>query len=297
MTISKEEREAIIDGVHPESVTENQVNKISMGIYDDEVLRGKAIDSLIEISRAAPNKITETAAKSLTDALTHEEPMTRSQAGRAITNFCRTNPAEFEEAVPTIINILTDDSRRYVQRRAAETIDAISQQKPELLTEELSNLTSVIDDDSLHNDEIAKREAVVTALGNVGCATDDHSQLVVAEVAEALDDPWKDVREASIDALSTIGTERPDDVADVLPEIVNLIRDSEEAPGVRIAGVDAIEEIGKERPGLISEIRPELVDVLPDKEAERPDAVERATAVYADGETQVQARIMSFLEN
>ncbi len=127
MTISKEEREAIIDEVHPKSVTENQVNKISMGIYDDEVLREKAIDSLIEISRATPSKITETVAKSLTDALTHEKPMTRRRAALAITNFCRTDPTKFEEAVPTIVNILMYDSRRDVQRRAAETIDAISQ--------------------------------------------------------------------------------------------------------------------------------------------------------------------------
>jgi HEAT repeat protein len=283
--------------VDPESVSEDQINKISMGIYHDEHLREKAISLLIDISLASPNAVTETAARSLNDALTNKEAITRKQAARAVTNFCQTQPSIFEDSVQTIINIISDDNDRGVQRQAAEAIKTISKQEPELLTENVDDMMVVLDDDSLHNDEIAKREAIVTALGNVGYATESKSEIIVDELAEALDDPWKDVREASLSALSTVGTIRPTDVDDVLQEIIEVITDSEEAPGVRIRAVDVIESVGKERPELITKARPEIVDVLPEKEAERPDAVERATAAYGDGETQLQARIIALLEN
>jgi DNA-binding transcriptional regulator LsrR (DeoR family) len=45
-------------------------------------------------------------------------------------------------------------------------------------------MITVLDDDSLHNDEIAKREAIVTALGNVGCETENKSESVVDKLAE-----------------------------------------------------------------------------------------------------------------
>lgn len=297
MPLSDDERESLIDEVDPESVSDDQINKISMGIYNDEYLREKAINRMVDISLASPNAVTETAAKSLTDALTNEEAITRKQAARAVTNFCKAQPSIFEDSVSTIIDILSDDSDRGVQHQAAETIKAISKQEPELLTEYVDEVMIVLDDDSLHNDEIAKREAIVTALGNVGCETENKSEIVVDKLAETLDDPWKDVREASLSALSNVGTIRPTDVDDVLQEIIEVITDSEEAPSVRIRGVDVIESVGKERPELITKTRPEIVDVLPEKEAERPDAVERATAAYGDGETQVQARIMALLEN
>lgn len=296
MTISDDERESLIDEVDPESVSEDQINKISMGIYHDEHLQEKAIDLLVGISLASPSAVTETTAKSLTDALTGEEAITRKQAARAVTNFCQTQPSIFDGSISTIINILSNDSNRGVQRQAAEAIKAISQQEPDLLTENIDEMMIVLDDDSLHDDEIAKREAIVTALGNVGCVTEKKSEIIVDELTEALDDPWKDVREASLSALSTVGTIRPTDVDDVLHEIIEVITDSEEAPDVRIRAVDVIESVGKERPELITKTRPEIVDVLPEKEAKRPDALEQATAAYGDGETQVQARIVALLE-
>lgn len=83
----------------------------------------------------------------------------------------------------------------------------------------------------------------------------------------------------------------------VLQKIIKLIADTEEAPGVRIRAVDVIESVGKERSEVITKAHPEIVDLLPEREAEKPDAVERATAAYGDGETQLQARIIALLEN
>jgi vesicle coat complex subunit len=184
MLLSYDERESLIDGVNPESVSEAQINKISMGIYHDEHLRNKAINRLIEIRLASPNTVTETAAKSLTDALTNEETITRKQAARAVTNFCQVQPGTFENSISTIVNKLSDDNDTGVQRQAGEAIKTISKQEPELLREYVDEMITVLDDDSLHNDEIAKREAIVTALANVGCETENKSESVVDKLAE-----------------------------------------------------------------------------------------------------------------
>lgn len=245
----------------------------------------------------SPNAITETAAKSLTDALTNKNTTIRSQAIRAVTHFCQTQPSAFENTVSTITDILSNDSDRGVQHQAAEAINTISQQEPELLTENVGEMTTVLDADSLHHDEIAKREAIVTALGNVGCTTEENTEIIVDALVEALGDPWKDVREASLSALSTVGIGKSKNVDETLQHIIEVITDSEEAPSVRIKAVDLIESVGRERSELVMKSRPEIVDVLPDKEAERLDAAERVAATYSDGETKVQARIISFLEN
>jgi hypothetical protein len=50
MAFSYDKRESLIDEVSPESVSKDQINKISMGIYSDEHLQEKAIDSLVDIS-------------------------------------------------------------------------------------------------------------------------------------------------------------------------------------------------------------------------------------------------------
>lgn len=105
---------------------------------------------------------------------------------RAVTNFCQVQPGIFENSISTIVDKLSDDNDRGVQRQAGEAIKTISKQEPELLTEYVDEMMIVLDDNSVHNDEIAKREAIVTALENVGCETEDKSESVVDKLAERL---------------------------------------------------------------------------------------------------------------
>lgn len=298
MTISKDKRESIIDNAQPESVSDSQIDKISLGIYSDDTLREKALDTIIEISRTNPTKLTETTSKSLIDGLTHEDSMTRLQAARAIRNFSQVKPEAFKQDIQCIVDILNEDERRDIQRRTAEIIEAISKENPELLVNNVSELSNNVCGESLHDDDIAKRQSIVIALGYLGSTVDDVSQTIVDSSIDALDDPWKEVREAALDALGRIGTEQPEVVSDVFSEIVGEITDAEEAPDVRVAAVDAVEQIGEQKPALVKNSRADISNVLPDTESDKLDSWEQFTApVVGDGETRVQARVMELFKN
>jgi HEAT repeat protein len=298
MTISTDERESIIDDARPESVSQSDIDKISMGIYSDDPLRKKALETMVEISRDEPTKLTDTASKSLIDGLTHEETVSRLQAARAIRNFCREMPEAFEGDIRSIVDILADDEQRDIQRKAAEIIEAIGEANPDLLVDDVSELSKHVCGESLHDDEIAKRESIVIALGYVGSSLEGVAQTTVDACIDALDDPWKEVREAALQSLGRIGTENPDLIADVFGDIVSVITDDEEAPDVRVAAVDAVEQIGEQKPVLVKNSRATISTALPDAESDELDPWDQFTApVVGDGVTRVRARVMDLFEN
>lgn len=294
MALQKDERISIISEVesNPSEATEQDINSTAIGLYKEKKVRQEAVNAVVELGRNGPGKLTDTLSKSLLDSICHEDLYIRKRSAEAIKKFAESNPEGFKDNVSNIVNALLEEESRDVQKEIVAALQAISKEKPESLLNKLPDIVELLEDDSLHNDQIHIRESVVHILGTAGKQQEADFNLVLNELSQALEDPWKDVREAGLTSLTELAGARQGDLEPVISQAGSMVLDSEEAPDVRIAAVHFLEEVQMQQPDLVEAVLDEIESSYP--EINEQDG--GFSGPYTDAESRVERHISKLLD-